>query len=110
MGALWPTGLVNASPVTAEGVNRMRVFAAALSLGAAGAAMILLNVGHPPAGATALIVSLGFITQFRHLAVIEIAVAVLLLHALLVNRLSGLDFPMWGPTRHRGVLPRPNAM
>ena len=106
-GALWLTGLIRTPPVTMGGVNAMRVVAAALSLGATGAAMILVGVDHPPAGATTLIVSLGFITRVQDLMVIEAAVAALLLHALLVNRLSGIDFPLWAPRKHPGPLPRP---
>jgi len=38
-----------------------RIMAAALSLSATGAFMVLLEISHPPAGATTLIVSLGII-------------------------------------------------
>jgi CBS domain-containing membrane protein len=107
--ALAITGLSNAPPVTSEGVNRMRLLAAATSLAATGAAMVLLNVGHPPAGATTLIVSLGFIVRVWHLLIIEAAVVALLLHAVAINRLSGLDYPIWSPRRHPAPLPRPSA-
>ena len=107
MGALWMTGLSNAPPVTSEGVNRMRLLAAASSLGATGAAMVLLNVGHPPAGATTLIVSLGFIVKVSNLLIIETAVVALLIHALVINRLSGIDYPLWSPRQHPALLPRP---
>jgi CBS domain-containing membrane protein len=105
--ALWITGLAHAAPVTAEGVNTPRVLAAAISLGATGMLMILLNIGHPPAGATTLIVSLGFITQFPHLIVVEAAVGALLLHAIAINRLCGIDYPLWSPRPHPRTLPRP---
>jgi CBS-domain-containing membrane protein len=67
------------------------VLAAALSLAATGALMILLRVVHPPAGATTLIIALGFITAPAHLAMIECAVALMVLQALAVNRLAGID-------------------
>lgn len=105
--ALWMTGLLHAPVVTAEGVNPMRLLAAASSLGATGAAMVLLDVGHPPAGATALIVSLGFITRPSHLLIIEAAVVVLLIQALVINRLAGIDYPIWSPRKHPRSLPRP---
>ena len=108
--ALLMTGLSKAPPVTAEGVNPMRLIAAAASLGATGAAMVLLNVGHPPAGATTLIVSLGFITNLQHLVVIEVSVSVLLVHAMVINRLSGIDYPLWSPRKHPRPLPRPRAV
>ncbi|HSV16671.1 MAG TPA: HPP family protein [Tepidisphaeraceae bacterium] len=105
--ALWFSGLYHAPAVTAEGVNLTRVFAAAGSLGATGALMVLCNVGHPPAGATTLIVSLGFITRIEYLLIIEAAVLALVLHALVMNRLSGIDYPLWSPRRHWAPLPRP---
>jgi hypothetical protein len=41
-------------------------------------------------GATALIVALGIITTPAHLGIIELAVALLVLKALAVNRLAGM--------------------
>lgn len=108
-GALWATGLLHAPAVTQEGVNSMRVLAAAASLGLTGAAMVMLKISHPPAGATTLIVSLGFITGLRQLLVIEAAVAALLAHAMLMNRLAGIDYPLWAPRKHPAPLPRPSA-
>jgi CBS domain-containing membrane protein len=106
-GALWITGLTHAPPVTMEGVTKMRILAAALSLGVTAAAMVLLHVSHPPAGATTLIVSLGFITRPWELVVIEAAVAALLVHATIMNRLAGIDYPLWAPKKGAPVLPRP---
>lgn len=106
-GSLWLLGLLHAPPVTAEGVNATRLLAAATSLGATGAAMVMLKVSHPPAGATTLIVSLGFITGLRQLVVIEAAVVALLVHAFTINRLAGLDYPLWSPRKHPASLPRP---
>ena len=45
------------------GVHSPRVLAAALSLSATGALMVLFRVSHPPAGATTLIVSLACISH-----------------------------------------------
>lgn len=75
------------------------IFSAALSLSVTGAVMILLRVSHPPAGATTLIVSLGLISRPRDLLILEIAVVVLTALALGINRLAGLDYPVWGPRR-----------
>jgi hypothetical protein len=47
------------------GIHVPGVLAAALSLSATGALMVLFGVSHPPAGATTLIVSLGIIAQQR---------------------------------------------
>jgi CBS-domain-containing membrane protein len=93
--ALCLFGLENAPSALLEEILWPRVLAAALSLAATGALMILFGVVHPPAGATTLIVSLGFITAPTHLAIIEAAVAFLALQALVVNRLAGIDYPLW---------------
>jgi len=72
-----------------------RVLAAALSLSATGAIMVLLDINHPPAGATTLIVSLGIIAQPRLLPIIEAAVVLLTLQAFVINRLAGIPYPLW---------------
>ena len=77
------------------GIFWPRILAAALSLSATGAFMALLDVSHPPAGATTLIVSLGIIARPRELVVIEVAVFLLVAQALLINRLAGLPYPFW---------------
>jgi CBS-domain-containing membrane protein len=77
------------------GVDGRRLLAAALSLAATGALMILLKAAHPPAGATTLIISLGIVTCPFHLVIIEVAVALLALQAIGINRLAGIDYPLW---------------
>src|SRR5499425_2784359 len=94
-GALWLTGLQHAAPATVTGVDDPRIIAAAVSLAVTGAFMILLNVVHPPAAATTLIISLGIITTPIHLCIIELAVAVMALQAIVVNRLAGVNYPIW---------------
>ena len=102
-GALILTGLQHAPPAMVTGVSSGRVLAAALSLAATGALMILLDAAHPPAGATTLIISLGIITRPEHLLVVEVAVALLALQAIVINRLAGLDYPLWArPAAPRG--------
>ncbi len=71
------------------------VVAAALSLAATAAIMILLNASHPPAGATTLIVSLGIITRPAYLVIIEVAVFVLTAQAFCISRLAGVPYPLW---------------
>ena len=93
--ALWLVGLQDAPSAMTEGVHTRRVLAAALSLAATGALMILLRVAHPPAGATTLIVSLGLVTEPLHLLIIEVAVALMTVQAICINRLAGLDYPLW---------------
>lgn len=94
-GSLLLTGLHHAAPATVVGVDANRILAAALSLAATSAAMILLKSAHPPAGATTLIISLGIVTKPAYLLVIEIAVVFMVLQAIIINRLAGLDYPLW---------------
>jgi CBS domain-containing membrane protein len=72
-----------------------RVLAAALSLSATGAVMVLAGINHPPAGATTLIVALGIVAEPRYLLVIEAAVILLTAQAFVINRLAGLPYPLW---------------
>lgn len=102
-GSLVLVGLEHATGGVNAPIDLRRLFAVALSLGATAFFMVLLKVAHAPAGATTLIVSLGFITQPWHLAVIEIAVGLLCLQAICFNRWAGLNYPLW-------VGPRDSAM
>src|SRR5262245_31663435 len=72
--SLWVVGLEHAPPAVLEEIHWPRVLAAALSLAATGALMILFGVVHPPGGATTLIISLGFITAPAPLVPIGLAV------------------------------------
>lgn len=94
-GSLLLTHLHHAAPATIVGVDSSRILAAALSLAATSAVMILLKAAHPPAGATTLIISLGIVTKPSYLLVIEIAVVLLVAQAIVINRLAGLDYPLW---------------
>jgi CBS-domain-containing membrane protein len=94
-GSLCLMHLQHAPPALVTGIDLHRVIAAALSLAATGALMILCKAAHPPAGATTLIISLGIVTQPFYLLIIEVAVALLALQAIAINRLAGLDYPLW---------------
>jgi CBS domain-containing membrane protein len=85
------------------GVHDPKVLAAALSLAATGALMVLFKVSHPPAGATTLIVSLGIISRPRDLVIIEVAVVLLAAQAVVINRLAGLPYPLWRGRRPDGI-------
>lgn len=101
-GALVVTGLEHAAAATAVGVDGPRIVAAALSLACTGAGMVLLGVAHPPAGATTLIVSLGIVTRPADLLVIAAAVALLTAQAIAINRLAGIDYPLWTSEAAKG--------
>ncbi len=93
------TGLTMAGPALSTGVTWPRVIAAALSLGLTSGLMVLLKAPHPPAGATTLIISLGILTQPRQLIILLLAVVMLTVQAFVINRLAGIDYPLWSPRR-----------
>ena len=95
------TGLTTAGPALAVGVTWPRVIAAALSLGLTSGLMVLFKSPHPPAGATTLIISLGLITKPLLLIVLLVAVMILTLQALAINRLAGIPFPLWNPVKEQ---------
>lgn len=98
-GAFFVTGLTSFHNGFPSHVVWARVLAAALSLSTTGAAMVLLGINHPPAGATTLIVSLGIVSEPRYLLVIEVAVILLTAQAFVINRLAGLAYPVWEKQR-----------
>lgn len=95
--ALVVFGLQHAGPALATEVTASRVGAAALSLGLTSGLMVWARVPHPPAGATTLIVSLGILHEPWQLAVLMLAVFLLVLQGLGINRLAGIPYPVWGP-------------
>jgi len=95
--ALVVFGLTHRGPALAVGVDWQNVGAAALSLGLTSGAMVWCRVPHPPAGATTLIVSLGILREPWQLAVLMFAVALLVVQGFVINRLAGIDYPIWAP-------------
>ncbi|MFH2000059.1 MAG: HPP family protein [Planctomycetota bacterium] len=74
-----------------------RVAANALAMGMACGGMIIFRCVHSPAAATALIASTGFIVQTSQVFGFMAAVILLVLEALLLNRiLGGFPYPLWG--------------
>lgn len=102
-GSLLLLGLQHSSPAIGANVDLRRIMAAALSLAFTAGLMVLLKAAHPPAGATTLIVSLGVVTKPFYLLIIEIAVALLVVQGIAINRLAGLDYPLWA--RHLDASP-----
>lgn len=93
--ALVVFGLTNDAPALATEVTGGRIGAAALSLALTSAVMVWLRAPHPPAGATTLIVSLGILREPDQLAILMLAVVVLTIQGLVINRLAGINYPYW---------------
>lgn len=89
------TGLTTVGSAMTVGVTWPRAIAAGLSLGLTAGVMVLLKSPHPPAGATTLIVSLGILRQPWQLVLLMVAVVLLTLQALVINRLAGIPYPLW---------------
>lgn len=79
------TGLLHHPSVLEEGLTAARVAAAVVSLVLTTGVLVLLDVPHPPAGATTLIVSLGILSQPVQLLVIAASVVVCLVVALAIR-------------------------
>ncbi len=97
LAALAVCGLLAAPSAFETGVTIPRAVAAGLSLGATSGLMVLLRRGHPPAGATTLIVSLGLMTSISQLAVLMAAVILLVVEGHVIHRLAGTRYPTWSP-------------
>lgn len=108
--SLWLFNLHDAPAAFITGVDWSRVAAAGLSLGLTSAFMILLRVPHPPAGATALIVSLGLMHELQQLPVLISAVALLVGQAYLINRLAGIPYPLWHGSRNESKIANENDL
>ena len=72
--------------------------------------MVILRATHPPATATTLIISLGTLTKPWQLLVLMLAVVLLTTQALIINRLAGINYPLWRSqpahiTEHSPFLP-----
>lgn len=93
--SLYVFGLLGQPSAFLTGVDLARVGAAALSLGLTSCLMVVFRMAHPPAGATALIVSLGLMPNPTQLPVLMAGVCLLLAHAFLMNRLAGIPYPLW---------------
>lgn len=72
-----------------------QVGAVALSLGAISALMIAGDFPHPPAASTTLIVSMGMMTHWMELVALMLAVMLLTVQAFVINRFSGIAYPVW---------------
>ena len=98
-------GLQEAPSALFGGVDWARVAAASLSLALTSFTMIAFRVVHPPAGATALIVSLGLMPQLGQIPVLLSGVLLLLCQAFVINRLAGIRYPVWRHPAQRPAEP-----
>ncbi len=94
---LWGFGLYDEPSVLETGVSLARIWAAAASVAATEALLILSRRPHTPAGTTTLLVSLGIFTTPRELASIAGGIVLVTVTAWITNRLLGAPVPLWAP-------------
>ncbi len=99
--ALIAFGLQDAPSVVDGGISSSRIGAAALSIALTSAVMILSRTEHGPAGATTLIVSLGFMATLGALSLLMAGVVFLAALGVLIDRFVGLGLPYWSGTQLR---------
>ncbi len=84
----WAFGLVPGGASILSGGGWEHVLAPALALGITTGLMLALDLAHPPAGATTLIVSLGFLPQPWHIAMVGASALLLVLVVRVVSTLT----------------------
>jgi CBS domain-containing membrane protein len=89
-GSYWLLGML-----FGFGTPAAQVAAAALSLGLISALMLAADFPHPPAASTTLIVSLGLMVHWQELVAIMVGVVMLTAKCYVINRLSGIVYPLW---------------
>jgi CBS-domain-containing membrane protein len=89
------TGLTQAGPAVSTGVTEPRIIAASLALATTCSLMVVLDVSHPPAAATTLLVALGILPHPEQLLVVMLAVLLLTGLAWIFNHLAGIPYPLW---------------
>ncbi len=97
--ALWMTGLWNTPFSFYEHTSLLRVLAAALSLALTGGLMTWLNLNHPPACSTTLIISLGLMHTPEQMILLMASVIFITYLAWGFNRLVGIPYPAWAPSK-----------
>ncbi|MET8352063.1 MULTISPECIES: HPP family protein [unclassified Micromonospora] len=88
-------GLSDDPSALQEGVDGLRVVAAAGSLAVTMLVLVLLKASHPPAGATTLIVSLGLLRTPTQLLIAAGAVVLVTAVDWSYGRVSGRPMPVW---------------
>lgn len=80
-------------------VGTPRIVAAGIALGVTCAMTVLLRAEHAPAGATTLIVALGILPNPIDFVFLMTAVIMLIVLALIVNRIFAIEYPIWKAPR-----------
>jgi CBS domain-containing membrane protein len=93
--ALLVTGLLHSGSALTAPLTWPRTFAVTLALSLSAGAMIWTRAPHPPAASTALLIALGIVIDPRQVVIMYGGVALLVLQAIVINRLAGIPYPLW---------------
>ncbi len=94
-GSLAVFGLLSSDSILTTGADLPRILAVGLSLALTSGLLVLLELEHPPAAATTLVISLGFMSSLTELAVLMLAVLLVSAQAIVMNRRAGFPYPLW---------------
>lgn len=94
-------GLRHVPAATVSGFTPPRIGAVTLAVAATTFVLHALRCAHPPAGASAIIVSLGILRTPTQLGVMIAAVVLVTALAWSFNRLTGVPVPLWSPRSPR---------
>ena len=83
--------------VSLEAAQWPAVVSASLTLCVTCLVLHRLSCPHAPACGTALIISLGYASEWRSLLAMAVAVVALTIQAIIINRLAGVNAPLWRP-------------
>jgi CBS domain-containing membrane protein len=94
-GALAVTGALGQPSSIAAGCQPHHAYAVALALAGTLFFTQVLRAGHPPAGATTVLVALGLVQTLEGFLAIEGGAAVVVLCAWLMHTRRGVPYPLW---------------
>lgn len=95
--ALAVTGALGQPSSIAAGCQPHHAFAVALALFGTLFLTQLFRAGHPPAGATTVLVSLGLVQSPRGFVAVEGGAALIVACAWLLHARRGVRYPLWQP-------------
>jgi CBS domain-containing membrane protein len=94
--ALFVTGLLHSGSAMGAPLTGPRAIAVTLALSLCTGLMIWWRIPHTPAASTALVIALGIVINPISVLVMYGGVVLLVLQAIVINRVAGLAYPLWG--------------
>ncbi|HLR77114.1 MAG TPA: HPP family protein [Balneolaceae bacterium] len=89
-------GLLDEPNILMSGITTAHISAGAFSVALTAFVKHLFHAPHPPAGATTMIISLGFFTTLPQLTVMALSLILVTIFGWSLNRILGGVMPLWG--------------